>query len=193
MTSMKRGERVNIKAQLMHEEAYRVSKIKMNSILPNATVEQAILTFIESMKIKKFCLIPPDNKTIYKNLKIPPMKDIFSFFDYMHTKYGIYNAYGAMYFDNDILYIYPAFVTEGKSKGTFHIYKAPPGYLMSARGTTIFEEEDIFMFTNQLSHHKITAVKELEQVGNSYYSFNTSKMIDKWTGHAEGTSTMSIS
>lgn len=185
LSPMKRGERVKMKVQLMKEEAYTLSKIKISNVLHDATVEQAILTFIEAVKVKKFCMVPPDNKTKYKNLKIPPLKDVSNIFSHLHTTYGIYEKYGNVYFHDNCLFIFPCFTIEGKSVETFHVYKAPPGYLLGSKGTTIIEDGDIFMFSNQISSHKITAVKELESVGNSYYSFNTKKLVDGWAKHTE--------
>ena len=183
---LRRGQMVAVKAQLIKPDAYILSKLKMNTILHDATVEQAIWTFAQTMDIKKCAIYPPDNTKVYTNLKIPPMKDITNIFEYLHNTYGIYNNGGGMYFYEGCLYVFPCFVTEGKSDETFHIYRTPPGFLLSAKGTMIEENKDLFIFTNQLVKHHLTAVKELENVGNSYYSMDSDKLFDTWGVHHEG-------
>lgn len=187
MTFQKRGQMVNLKAQLIKPDTYALAKLKMNTILHNATVEQALWTFAQIMKIKKCAIYPPDNKNKYPNLKIPPMKSLFNIFNFLQTgEYGIYNNHGGLYYHNDeCLYVFPCFVPEGKSKDTFHIYKTPPGFLLSATGTTIYENEDTFIFSNQLMTHSIISVKELEDRGNSLYTLNSNKLFNNWGAHSE--------
>lgn len=185
MTHMKRGQLVDVKMQLIKPDIYKLSKLKMNTILPKATVEQAIWAFLQAIKVAKCCMIPPDDKMVYPNLTLPPLQSMASIFKYLQNTYGVYDHDGNLYYHNGKVYIYPTYVTEGRSDDTFHIYKAPSGYLLGAKGTTIFEEKDAFMFTNQLVSHKVTAVKSMEDHGNSIFTINSAKMIDGWAAHSE--------
>lgn len=181
----RRGQMVSLKAQLIKPDAYILSKVQVNTILHNATVEQALWAFASACNIKKCAIFPPDNKKVYTNLKIPPMKSLATIFDYLHNTYGIYNAGGGLFYHDTCLYVFPCFVTEGKSEDTFHIYRTPPGFLMSAKGTTIVKEGDTLIFSNQLTNHNITSVKELESQGNSYFSMDSNKLFDLWGKHTE--------
>lgn len=192
MTHMKREQMVNVKVQLIKEDAYKLTKQQFSTTLKNATVAQAMWLFAEAMKLKKACIVPPDNKRTYQALEIPPFQSLNTFMNFLqnHPRYGVYDYGAGMYFDDGILYAYPILSTKGKSEKTFHIYKTPPGFLLGAKGTTIFEEGDVFMFSNQISSHKLTAIKTIEREGNSVFTLPRGNVIDKWAAHSEGNSTV---
>lgn len=190
MTHMKREQMVDVKIQLIKSDAYRLTKQQFSTTLKDATVSQAIWLFAESLKIKKAFIFPPDNKKKYQALEIPPFQNLNTLMGYLQNdiRYGVYDFGAGMYFDQGALYTYPILSIKGKSENTFHIYKAPTGFLLGAKGTTIFEEKDVCMFTNQLSTHQLSAVNAVEKEGNSVFSLPRSGIIDQWATHKEGNS-----
>lgn len=190
MTAAKRGQMVDLKFQLIREDAYKLAKLRMNTLLPDATVEQALWTFCEALKINRCCIIKPDETQKFPTIELTPMLGLDNVFTHLQKKYGVYDHDGCLYYHNGILYIYPLFVTEGRSDDTFHIYRAPVGYLLGSKGTTIFEGKDAFMFTNQLTQHKVTATQGVEEC-NSVFSINSANLYDNWVQHEEGASTLS--
>jgi hypothetical protein len=124
----KKNIRVDLTLQLIDEFVYNLRHPRLNGILNNCTVEDAIKYFAESFGIDKENLyyVPPDNTAVIPNLIIPPYQAFSECLLTIQKEYGIYlKGVGYYYFQGE-LYIYPA----GESEMSFydtthlHIFKA---------------------------------------------------------------------
>lgn len=100
-----------VEMQLIPKETYNLRKKKINYILQNASIFDAIATAIYALGLKTVYIETPDNQTSYKQIVIPPLHDISSIFDYLQNSeaYGVYDYGINYYYMLDTLYISPMF------------------------------------------------------------------------------------
>jgi len=172
---------IGIDIQLISETCDNLNKQVYVGELTNVTVENAIKYLAKVMGIKRINLIPPDNTTSFHHLYIPPEYSSFNVvFGYIQKKYGVYDAGLAYYFTDNILYVYPAYDVNTKTKHKLSVVKINPS---TYAGLPNYHEidpdtEDITVISNTNIIHKSMSNVSAENDGNSEMFILANKMID---------------
>lgn len=103
---------LDVAFQIVPNEDYMLRLQEINTILRNSTVKDAIWAIAASTHCTDaIMLVDPDNKTVYKNLIIPPMLSTSEALKFLQRHYGIYNKGLNYYYQLGTLYVYPQFET----------------------------------------------------------------------------------
>lgn len=182
--------RVPVKLWLIENTAYSLRQQSYWGTKYNSTLSSVIGYISSQFGIKQLYLVPPDNKTQWQHVIIPPSQKFDKVFDFLHFQYGIYMKGVEWYYSNGILYIWPPYENNPIIKYTANIYNVAGG---DYAGLISFHSSDLS--SNNLSLISTTQVKTTdlsrpaaEDVGTSFSFMRAATLIDgTTTTNAQGT------
>lgn len=102
----------NILFQIVPKEDYQFRAGDINTILNKATIRDAIMAIANSAEcVDAIMCVEPDNKTVYKNIVIPPILSLPAALSFLQEYYGIYNKGLGFFYQAGCLYVYPKYET----------------------------------------------------------------------------------
>jgi hypothetical protein len=160
----------------------------INTVLHEATVTDAISTLAAKAGLKNIIIAPPDNKTIYTSLLIPPLS-VLKAYEHIDSYYGIYKTGSIIYFGLDYTYIVPyngeckAWIDNETKKTTTIIPKTDNvshatilGELKnSGKGKESGKDKYI------IGDYSTLDIKN-QSLSNNYISGNDTQVVDSYTG-----------
>lgn len=177
-----RTMRHKLQVDLIDEEVYRFSKLPINSMTKQTTMESAVHYLANALGIKKVYMLAPDNNTSYKHLFFPPFTTIEAI-DKLQQERGIYAKGVGYYYFEGALYVYPEFDTDPRNhqalKGELHLYRLPiHAYAGCASYNSADQSENIHVVLNKEA--KVVPLAEIatEVVGNYIASRTTNSQLD---------------
>lgn len=175
--------RIPITAQLMDPVIYNVRRTQMNFIARDVTMSDTLHLLTELVGLKKIYLVPPDNKTKYTNMILPPMLSVAEAFGYLQKDLGkgVYYKGFNYYFTNGIMYIYPLYEINPPSPNTVHIYRIGKDLWMGADSYHIYKGKDLHFVSNMEAIDKDSIELNLENYGSAFLIQNGKQVPDNWT------------
>lgn len=176
------SNRLPVDIDLIDPVAYAARKRKVNFVLRDATISDAIITITESLGISDIYFTRPDNTRVYTNLWIPPSLGIAEVFNYLQTygDYGIYDYGARAYISEGVLYLYPILDMEPEQASSVHIYTI--GEHMS-HGFKRYDKtiENVLHIVSNSGVDDINLADEgIENEGNWYMCQHSNKLVDVW-------------
>ena len=199
----------NIIFQIMPKEDYQFRSADVNTILNNCTVKDAIYAIANSAEsVDALMCVDPDNKTVYKNIVIPPILSISDALTFLQQYYGIYSKGLGFYYQVGCLYVYPQFETSPilpkdkapdvpvykKNKyatvtgdvlldemgdgGMTHIYMVGEDNYTGLQYYHAFEGKTIHIVSNGKAVFRDLADAGMENVGYGFLAHHSSRDID---------------
>lgn len=155
---------LTVDINLIEDTLYVARKRRVNMILRDHTVEDALQAVFAVTGITNTFIVPPDNQKTYTNLVIPPMMSLAEWPDYIQDApgYGVYSKGLNFYYTLGRAYVYPTYDTEvTKSMYTTHIYLAGDNVAPGLR-QYVFIDRD-----NQKDHHILIASGSTRNIDES--------------------------
>ncbi len=180
-------QRIMVSAQLINKLEYSLIKTRISAILRNVTMKQVIHYLCAQFEIPRLRLVDPDNKKVYANFIIPPMQNIYSVFDWLQKDdgKGVYDKGLSFYVKNEVLFVYPIYETDIKSKRCVHFYKIP-NTLESDVSTVGFKNGNLqVLVKDPVSNVDLTDMM-IENQGNAILIHHLDKIIPNSYNTPEG-------
>lgn len=182
---------MNYTFHLIEHKAFDLRHAQINAILTGCTVEQAIRYVCSQFGIEKIVLIEPDNKLVYDNFVIPPMKDMSNVFSYIQDRYGVYSKGISWYYTQETLYVYPTCDTsadKNTTEGILRIASVPKGMFKGADNYHIVYDKDLYILSISDKEMKSLNTVGEENAGGVRLSVNSDNTVDGFsTLHKDGT------
>lgn len=159
--------------ELLPDHEYHSRKKGVSMILHNATMEQAMITFAQSLGYSRVHIVPPDNTKKYKNLIIPAFSKLTDVFDYLQHSDGydgVYITGITHYIQDGVLYVYPLlgyptsagavnFFNAGESFSTAQRFHMVSGNTLNVVITNKVDVVDMTQVVAEDRDHMITVCK----------------------------------
>lgn len=175
---------IEVSAQLMTLDEYRINKAHYHGMLSDTTIESAIAFIASRLGVTKLNMITPDNKAIYKHINIPPEQGGFGqVFEYLQRQYGIYSKGMSYYVDNETLFIYPAYELESPRLPNLTILKVGVGAYSGASTYHKLDGKNITIVTNSKITQQTLSGASAENDGNSQLFLKADALVDGQIDH----------
>lgn len=162
---------------------YQIRKKRQTMLLRDVTIEQTLKIIGVAFGFKNIYVHKPDNTKVYKNMLIPPMKDIADIFNFMqhNSAYGVYEKGMSYYAVDGNLYIFPVYEHEPPAgESVVHIYDMGKDSYMGLYKYHNFKDNDIHIVSTTGSKNKNYAETRIENHGNSYHVLDPNKSFNDW-------------
>lgn len=174
---------IPLEMQLMDKDIYEIRHVQINAMFNDVTQEALLHWLGQQFKAKEVKCISPDNTRTFKNLIIPPMKDISTIFPYLQERYGVYSKGMGYYFMKGNLYCYPLWDTNMKTSpedSVLHIYKGPEKYLLSMDRYHARIDKDVHIVS--IAPVELSPQNQAggENIGNVHMSTNAEAIYDQF-------------
>ena len=170
--------------ELIDDSLYQLRKRRTSFILRDATIEDAIRTVAVMFGIDTVDMVPPDNKKVYKNFRIPPLLDMAGLRRFFQESpgLGIYNKGAMFYFSRGTLHVYPYSDVNPKPRGiTTHVYLVPAGKFDGLESYHMVDEEDnLHILANRDVKVTDATYKALENVGSATTIMHNDRVLNDW-------------
>jgi hypothetical protein len=168
-----------INFQLISETNYAVNKQMFNGLITDITMSKAIMYIASVLGIKKINMIPPHNTTQYKHIHIPPnMSSYKVIFDYLQTKFGIYDKGLSYYYTDEVLYLYPAYDTEIERPDKLKIVKVSPSTYSGLNNYHDLQGKVLTIVSNTDIEHTTMSNVAMENEGSNKVYASSDRMLD---------------
>lgn len=181
-----------VKVQLISESDYLMRKIKLNLIGREVTVNQMLQLLAVLFKVDSHWIVEPDNKKVYTNLPIPPMRDISNVFLPLQ-RYGDLGVYAKgfnYYVMDNVLYVYPIYDLTLSSPETVHVYKVEENRFPGIDRSFIVNNQELHFISDGAVEDIINVDQNVENLGTSYIIQRGEKLIPSWCTHTELSTTV---
>lgn len=176
------GTLLPIVLQLLEIESFNIRKRRLNLILQQVSIKDAVLFVAYNLGFEKINYIDDFNPSVYQNFHIPINHSRFDvIYDYIQNTYGIYDKGFNYYFDNKVLYLYPQFDTEfyRKNESVLHIYKVAPTSYDGTRNFHKFIDNDLHVVSNSMLDNRKLSGISLENEGTNRIFLDTKSLVDR--------------
>lgn len=176
------SNRIQVDVDLIDPVAYDARKRKINFVLKDAKIIDAILTVVSSFGIEDAYIVEPDNTAVYENLYVPPSLSISDVFNYLQTNdaLGIYDYGARVYITDGTLYLYPIYDTEPAQAPTSHIYVVA-GHMYQGLQRYDSDIEGIKHILSNSGLDDASLIEEgVENSGNWFMCQQPQYLIDRW-------------
>lgn len=168
---------------LIDKTAHDMRQIQLNTILKDATLEDALYWACQNFQAENVDIVPPDNKETYNALIVPPMQDIGSLIPFLQERYGVYAKDISYYYTDDHFYVYPIFDTKQETSpvdGIIHLIAAPANSFMGLPRYHTGVDDDVYIVTASNVKMDTLNSRGSENVGTSHMSVNADSMHDQY-------------
>ena len=176
----------NVEFQLITETDYLLRKKQFNFISRDSTLKDVILFMAQCCDIKQVCITEPDNKTVYKNLIIPPQHTFASALEFLQDYYGVYSKGLSYYYTNDILYVYPTYETKPTTPESAHLYYAGQNSLQGSKIYHAWSDDVCHIVISSTPVLKDLVDGGIENYGNALTFQHADRIIDLESTIGEG-------
>jgi hypothetical protein len=176
----KESIQLTLHVQLMEQKVYDLRHPKINCILKDTTVEQAIDYIAECFDIDDIKVAPLDNTITIQNLVIPPFQSFAQVLQTIQKEYGVYSKDISYFFMNNTLYIYPTTETEISfyDSITINVYKIAPNDLLGLEGYAAKGDGQFHIVTVDASTDVSASDKAKENQGDSVLVLDATKVVN---------------
>lgn len=174
---------IPIELQLMDKDIYEIRHVQINAMFNDVTHEALLHWIGQQFNVDEVKCVAPDNTRTFKNLVIPPTKDISTVFPYLQERYGIYAKGMGYYVMKGILYNYPLWdVNQSTSPedSVLHIYKGPEKYFLGLDKYHARIDKDIHIVTIAPVDLSALNTAGSENTGNVHVSTNAEAIYDQF-------------
>lgn len=171
-----------VTVRLVEPAIYKLRHIKINTVLQNATLTQAIHEITRSFGIERLQMVPLDNVHQYDHIDIASHQGVDSIFGYLQSRFGLYPKGANSYITDGVLYIYPPFETAPSYDKTAIFYQVDTG---NFAGSNIFhrvENKSISIVINSQPNSYDLSIAGSENTGTGFIFTRASRMVDGFTG-----------
>jgi hypothetical protein len=178
----KQSIQLDLNIQLINDTVYELRHPKLNGILDNSTVEDAINFFTQAFDIDNVKMVPPDNAKIIENLVIPPFQGFDSILQTLHKDYGLYLKGVSHFYMLDTLFIYPAAETELSFHDSLpiHVYKINESDYVGLEAYSNILNGALHIVTSQAEGNISSTEKSKENNASGLLMMDANKLIDEY-------------
>jgi hypothetical protein len=170
-----------ITVRLMEESVYKLRHQRINTIFQNATITQAIHGITAKLGITKIQMVPPDNGHQHDHIDIPSYQGIESVYQFLQSKFGVYEKGATSYITGDVLYIYPPFETAPTYDKTVIFYQVDSGTYAGAHIFHRVEDNNISIVVNKQPESYDLSIAGSENIGTGFMFTRASRTTDAYT------------
>lgn len=173
--------RMDVELQLVEYDLDIIRHRKFNASFVKTDIKGIINYAAKTFQIERLYLVTPDNKHVWGNLVIPPVKDLENIFYYLQVHHGVYGKGIEFYYTDKTLYIYPPYETNPVIPYIANIYNASKGAYTGARSFHQINGATLDIVSTTGVETKDLSVSRAENEGTSSSFMRASRLIDGFT------------
>lgn len=164
---MYESARLPLTVQLVDEVAYNLRQVQINAMLKDVTMEDTINFVMSAFKTNDTAITQIDNTDKFKQISIPPMKNISNIFSFLQNRYGVYTKGIAHYYSDKKFHLFKSFDTEADYPSTINIYNIPEKMYDGCDSYHSTDGEDVHIVSNSKVITKSISEETVENSGNA--------------------------